>query len=820
MIKSVKAKLVTLLAVVASLFLMGVYAFSVARAATPATFEMLGMSIRYGNAAGDEGIRFGVKLGIETYNELIADDNARAGIIITPADQVSGESLSLWTAKASKAKYGILYNGSNGTNEWSVEGDYAEGIVYIHGFPAASYNRPIVAVAYIDWNDDGNIATVDHSDTVKISMSDVALAIINDYNGSNVNGTTVEQANKLDDYLLDYDVEFLDENGQEISDTQSVKFGEEFAFPETPDDYENRPFIGWQRRVGGTGEPIWSESLIDVDDENLTVKKSVQYKAYFAEKVQYNTTLYNKENIYGGDPSVTYKDGYYYYCSEDADGKLYVLKSASLEELLERGGAGTYGQKTATCVYTPTSGAEFGADAWAPELTYIRGKWYIYVCGVPYGRSGDRSKQRMFVLECKSQDPTGEYKAPVKLTPSGFGSLYAIDGHAFEYKNQLYYVFSGKNGDSNPQLYMCSMSSPTSANNDAVRINPYNSDKLKEGPCTVVDGDNLYLIYSCGTWNGADYGNDDDYHLEYYKLKGDVSTPLSSANWYAPTSNRCLEHGSGVYAVGHNHVFRDADGGLWVSYHGVVGTSDAGTDAYLAKRQVFVQPISIKNGELKFGGIQTAVEMTEEAGLLYNKFDDTEYWVDGYGSGRLWKNYGNRFSVSVTVNRTTTTGDSNADKFCAGVTLYERHGDGNISKLLIGVEKEGNLFFCNYYSRTPYCYKYVGGLWSDRDVINLKVSYLPGSSASNSIIRIDVSNNRDSKSASYTYTLAEINALISDDVKNSDPVNKPFNLHFTGNFEIGLGGNRNKIKFTNAVFDTDVGVAWNDEWGNDWDPYA
>ncbi len=102
------------------------------------------------------------------------------------------------------------------------------------------------------------------------------------------------------------------------------------------------------------------------------------------------------------------------------------------------------------------------------------------------------------------------------------------------------------------------------------------------------------------------------------------------------------------------------------------------------------------------------------------------------------------------------------------------------------------------------------------------ITYTPGGSAANSTIKIDISNNRDSKSHSRIFTLAEINALISDDIKNSDPLNKAFDLHFTGDFEIGLGGNRNHCTFTDVTFYciNDIGVAWNNEWGNTWDPYA
>lgn len=823
MSKILKAHLITVLLIVAGVFFVCAHAVTPVKAETKTTFEMLGMSIRYSDAAGDDGIRFGVKLDLATYNDLVKNDKARAGILVTPTDQISGSALRLSTATASKAQFGFLYKGGKDVNEWVVDGDYAIGIVYLHGLPEGSYNRPITAIAYIDWDNDGS--RVIHSDTVNKSMAEVALAVKEDENGAY--GTTAEQKTTLDGYLLNYDVEFLDENGDEVSETQSIKFGQTFTFPDDPDYLETRPFLGWQKRVGGTSSAVWSDDLIDVAGENLTVKKNVQYRAYFAQNVKYDTTIYNKENIKGGDPSVTYKDGYYYYCSEDSASRLYVLKSKSLEELLERGAAGVYGQKTASCVYTPKSGDQLGAELWAPELTYLRGKWYIYVCGVPYGKTRSNATMQMYVLECESQDPTGSYKAPVKVNPSDFNGKYTIDGHAFEYKGNLYYAFSGNNGstDSKPQLYICTMSSPTAVNNNASRINKdSNTNKLKEGPCTIVDGDDLYLIYSAGSHDGSHYIDSttypDDYHLEYYKLTG--SSVRSSSSWTA--KGTCLSAGNGVYTVGHNHIFRNADGSIWTSYHGIVGVPGSNTATNLDNRQVFVQPITISNGNLNFGGVKTTVKINESAGLYYS-YDEKQYLVDGVGSARIWKNNGNDFRVSATITRTTTTGNSDQDKWCAGITLYEKHGDGRLSKLLIGVEKEGNVFLSNYYSRSPYCFIYVGWgeEWSaeNRSALKLEVVYEAGGSVSTSTITINTSSLSGNTTHTKTYTLAEINDLISDDIKNSDPLNKPFDLHFTGDFEIGFGGNRNRCSFTNVDYNIgkEVSVGWDDGWGSEWEPW-
>ena len=207
-------------------------------ATTPSTFSMLGVSIRYTNAAGsDDGIRFGVTLDKTTYNTLKNDGNAEAGILITPTDKVTGDPLSLATWETYSAKKGILFSASESVNNWVIgeDDDYATGIVYLHGFPSASFNRPITARGYIDW--DGNGSDVNYTTTVTKSMSDVALAVRDDYEGSNTYSTTKDHYNKLDAYLLEYEVKFVDDLGGTV-ETQNVKYGSDFVAPTT--DPENR----------------------------------------------------------------------------------------------------------------------------------------------------------------------------------------------------------------------------------------------------------------------------------------------------------------------------------------------------------------------------------------------------------------------------------------------------------------------------------------------------------------------------------------------------------------------------------------------------
>ena len=309
------------------------------KASEPSAFEMLGMSIRYSDAAGDDGIRFGVKLDLTTYNTLIADNNAVAGILITPSDMISGSGLDLWTAATSKARYGILYNGATGENQWTVKSGYAEGIVYLHGFPEASYNRPITAVAYIDWNNDGNPSTVNHSDSVQKSMADIALAITNDYNGSNAFGTTSVQAAKLDNYLLEYSFDFLDENNNLIVGTQKVKFGEEFSFPNNYSVSSDSIFFGWLKNLSTKNSPVWSDTTIEISQEDRVVKRDMLYKASVESVVfrsSENAVIHTNQQLAyladSYDSVATYANG----TSEQSKPLPVIINSPSSENLHDR----------------------------------------------------------------------------------------------------------------------------------------------------------------------------------------------------------------------------------------------------------------------------------------------------------------------------------------------------------------------------------------------------------------------------------------------------------------------------------------------------
>src|SRR5687767_11935837 len=86
----------------------------------------------------------------------------------------------------------------------------------------------------------------------------------------------------------------------------------------------------------------------------------------------------------GADPWVVHRDGWYYLCQADAAGRVEVWRSRTLTARGER-----------RIVWTPPRAGWNRAQVWAPELHYIRGRWYIYYAA----SDGRNANHRMGVLE-------------------------------------------------------------------------------------------------------------------------------------------------------------------------------------------------------------------------------------------------------------------------------------------------------------------------------------------------------------------------------------------------------------------------------------
>lgn len=267
----------------------------------------------------------------------------------------------------------------------------------------------------------------------------------------------------------------------------------------------------------------------------------------------------------GADPWSIYRKGYYYYTHTMGD-RLVIWKTKSLADLKNAK------KKT---VFHPPPGTAYSKGLWAPEIHFIKDKWYLYFAA----DNGKNETHRLYVLENASKDPLkGEWIFRGRLGDAS--DKWAIDGSVFEHRDTLYMVWSGWEGDSNGRqdIYISRMKDPWTLEGGRIRISSpvfewerhgtlNDADNpphvaVNEGPQILSRNNMLYLVYSAsGCWT------------EYYSLgmlsasaKANILDSLSWKKFPEPVFKRSLENG--VYAPGHNSFFKSPDGTEdWILYH-------------------------------------------------------------------------------------------------------------------------------------------------------------------------------------------------------------------------------------------------------------
>jgi GH43 family beta-xylosidase len=263
----------------------------------------------------------------------------------------------------------------------------------------------------------------------------------------------------------------------------------------------------------------------------------------------------------GADPYSFYKDGYYYY-TNSLGNRIGLWKTKNLADLQHAQ------YKT---IYKPPTGTMYARELWAPEVMYLQGKWYAYFAA----DDGDNNHHRLYVLENASPDPMqGEWTFKGQINDPT--NKWAIDGDVYEYKSQLYMVWSGWQDDVNGEqdIYIAKMSNPWTISSPRVRISkpaydwethgsansPYVS--VNEGPQFLVHNNKLFVIYSAsGCWT-------DFYALGMLTFNGSDNL-LDSTAWTKnpePVFKQSPE--DSVYAPGHNSFFKSPNGKQdWILYH-------------------------------------------------------------------------------------------------------------------------------------------------------------------------------------------------------------------------------------------------------------
>lgn len=264
------------------------------------------------------------------------------------------------------------------------------------------------------------------------------------------------------------------------------------------------------------------------------------------------TELINPVYPSGNDPWVVRREDDYYYCWSNDSG-VHVRRIADLRNLADEGGS---------IVWVPEEGTMHSKELWAPELHYIGGHWYIYVAA----DDGHNKNHRMYVLKGTSQDPTEPFEFVGKLTDST--DRWAIDGTVMQWKGELYFIWSGWEGDVDvgQQLYIAHMADPVTIDSERVQISrpdlywEQRGLPLQEGPAALTDEEkgSAIIVYSAsGSW--TDY-----YCLGQLTLTGD--DPLDPQSW-SKEREPIFSSGANTYGPGHCSFVTAPDGTLWMVYH-------------------------------------------------------------------------------------------------------------------------------------------------------------------------------------------------------------------------------------------------------------
>ncbi|RYY58419.1 MAG: glycosyl hydrolase family 43 [Chitinophagaceae bacterium] len=266
----------------------------------------------------------------------------------------------------------------------------------------------------------------------------------------------------------------------------------------------------------------------------------------------------------GADPWALYKDGYYYYTNTTGK-NITIWKTKNLAEL-----------KTAKkkVVFDPPATGPYSKEIWAPEIHFLRGKWYIYFAA----DSGNNKDHRLWVLENSGDPMKGKWIMKGKLaTPD---DKWSIDGTVYEHHDSLYLLWSGWKGDVNGEqdIFIARMSNPWTVTGERVMLsspklswethgdltdpNDVPHVNVNEGPQILAKGNKLHLIYSAsGCWT--------DFYALGMMTATDGSNLMDTASWVKnPEPVFKQDPKNGVYAPGHNSFFTSPDGKEdWILYH-------------------------------------------------------------------------------------------------------------------------------------------------------------------------------------------------------------------------------------------------------------
>ncbi|MBR2987892.1 MAG: glycoside hydrolase family 43 protein [Clostridia bacterium] len=351
--------------------------------------------------------------------------------------------------------------------------------------------------------------------------------------------------------------------------------------------------------IACTGEVTTAVTTTDTPGTDTTPTENTTTEAAVKDTTEITTAeittedsnvLYKdlKNPIYptGNDPWIVEHNGKYYYCysgGQNGTGGVRVNEIDSIDKVTTFG----YSQ-----VYVAPQGTMYSHEYWAPELHYIQGEWYIYVAA----DDGNNNNHRMYVLKGTSQVPTDPFEMVGKITDPT--DKWAIDGTVLTVGDELYFVWSGWEGNENvaQNIYIAHMSDPCTIDSERTLLSAptyiwerIGNPTVNEGPTALYHGDRAFIVYSAsGSWT-------DNYCLGLLSLTG--NDPLDSNSWQKSTNTVFRMRRGVAYGPGHCSFSTAVDGSNWMIYH---ANLEAGTG--WDGRSVWISPVTFdEKGNPIFG---------------------------------------------------------------------------------------------------------------------------------------------------------------------------------------------------------------------------
>lgn len=288
------------------------------------------------------------------------------------------------------------------------------------------------------------------------------------------------------------------------------------------------------------------------------------------------------------------------------DGQYYFTASVPEYDRIEiRSSSTIQGLRDAMpiTVWRKYDSGPLSANIWAPEIHYIRGKWYIYFAAARTTETQDGLfDHRMYVLETEAENPLeGEWieKGQVHTRWESF----ALDATVFEHRGELYYIWAQKDPEieGNSNLYISKMSNPWTLTGEQSMISTpeYDWEKIgflvNEGAAVLRRNGRIFIAYSA---SATDY----NYCMGLLSADEDADL-LDPASWTkSPVPVFQTSEETGQYGPGHNSFTVSEDGADVLVYHARNYKEIVGDPLYDPNRHTRVQRFGWKeDGTPDFG---------------------------------------------------------------------------------------------------------------------------------------------------------------------------------------------------------------------------